>query len=111
MKYVKAEEVDAYFIKNYNKIVESTVLDGSDINAIKTRKSIDSHFVFSLFGIHVLSMSKRIMNEVVCLAEEMGCQIFYTDTDSLHIRHDNIPKLESEFKVRYNKELRGDQLG
>jgi len=30
-------------------------------------------------------MSKRIMNEVMCLAEDLGIEIYYTDTDSMHI--------------------------
>lgn len=30
-------------------------------------------------------MSKRITNEVMCLALDIGCHIYYQDTDSMHI--------------------------
>lgn len=33
----------------------------------------------------ILDQSKRLMNEVCCLAEDLGIDIYYTDTDSMHI--------------------------
>jgi hypothetical protein len=39
-------------------------------------------------------MSKRIMNEVICLAEDNEIEIFYQDTDSMHIQKADIPRLE-----------------
>lgn len=112
MKYIPdGDEYEKYYLKNYNKIVEDTIIDGSNIHAIKTRKSIDTHFCFSLLGIHVLSMSKRIMNEVMCLAEDIGARIYYQDTDSMHIRLSDLEPLELAFKNKYGSELRGNQLG
>ena len=35
-------------------------------------------------------MSKVIMNEVMCLAEDIGADIEYTDTDSMHIDFDKV---------------------
>lgn len=35
-------------------------------------------------------MSKRVMNEVMCLAEDNGIDIKYQDTDSMHIETDEI---------------------
>jgi len=37
------------------------------------------------------------MNEVMCLAEDLGIEIYYTDTDSMHIDKDGLDMLEIEF--------------
>ena len=64
-------------MKNYYKIVEIIELSNSDEYAVKVMTPIDKHFNFSLLSIQVLSMSKRIMNEVMCLAYDIGCHIYY----------------------------------
>ena len=65
----------------------------------------------NLIGVQILSMSKRIMNEVICLAEDLGINVYYQDTDSIHIDDDKIELLEKEFEKRFGRKLRGDQLG
>ena len=100
-----------YYYRKYNYITEDIKLNDSNIHAIKTIKPIDDHFNFSLLGIQVLSMSKRIMNEVMCLAYDIGCHVYYQDTDSIHIMTDELPKLEEAFKQKYNRELKGTNLG
>ena len=47
-------------------------------------------------------MSKRIMNEVMCLAFDIGCHIYYQDTDCIHIEVDDFPKLIEAYKNKYN---------
>lgn len=47
------------------------------------------------------------MNEVMCLAEDHGIEIYYQDTDSMHIAKDDIPKLSNIFMTKYNRELIG----
>ena len=92
IKIIKNEDFDKYFQKNYNKIIEA--IDMNDkFKLIKVRKQINNHFNFSLLGIQVLSMSKRIMNEVMCLAYDLKCHVYYQDTG-----------LRS---IRYAKELKG----
>ena len=63
-----------------------------------------------------VSVSKNIMNEVMCLAEEIGATIHYTDTDSMHIDHEyveggNDSILGKAFRERYGRNLIGKQLG
>ena len=73
IKYIRGfEDKEKYIRKNYNKIVEITEIRDSDIYGVKEIVPIDDHFNFSLLGIQVLSMSKRIMNEVMCLAYDIG---------------------------------------
>ena len=43
-------------------------------------------------------MSKRIMNEVMTLAEDEGLNIWYQDTDSMHINYEEIELLALAFK-------------
>ena len=107
----EGDKLDKFWLKNYNKIIDDVKIADSDIHAIKMLKPIDKHFNFSLFGIQVLSMSKRIMNEVMCLAFDIGCHIYYQDTDSMHIECNDLPKLIDAFKDKYNRELIGSDLG
>ncbi len=111
-KYLHSgDELDKFWTKNYNKIIEDVELFGCDIHAVKTLKQINNHFNFSLLGIQILSMSKRIMNEVMCLAFDIGCHIYYQDSDSVHIECDDLPKLVDAFKEKYNRDLIGSNLG
>ena len=50
------------------------------------------------------------MNEVMCLAYDIGCRIFYTDTDSHFIVKDDLDKLEKAFAEKYGRELKGKNL-
>ena len=103
-------EYERYIQKNYNKIID--IIEINDDGAyIKSKKQIDKHFNFSLLGIQVLSMSKRIMNEVVCLAFDIGAKIYYTDTDSVHIEANDVPRLEEAFEKKYDRPLRGKAIG
>ena len=110
-KYIHNRDLDKYVMKNYYKIIEDVELENSDMHAVKVMTPIDKHFNFSLLGIQVLSMSKRIMNEVMCLAYDIGCHIYYQDTDSMHIETDDIPKLVSAYKDLYGRDLIGSNLG
>ena len=99
-----------YIEKHYEEIVEDIDV-GAGVHEIKRLRPTDNHFNNSLLGIQILSMSKRIMNEVMCLAYNLGCHIFYQDTDSMHIYKADLEKLEKEFKNKYGRELKGKMLG
>ncbi len=111
-KYIReGDELERFWKKNYNKIVDDVKIENSTCHAVKTLKPIDKHFNFSLLGIQVLSMSKRIMNEVMCLAFDLGCRIYYQDTDSFMIEKDDLDRLEKEFNIKFNRPLIGSNLG
>ena len=72
----------------------------------------------NIFGSNVLAMARRIIGRVMALAEdieefhpELSPGIFYTDTDSMHIRADLLEKLEVAYKDVYRKEIRGEAMG
>ncbi len=71
----------------------------------------DSFYNFNHVGCEVLSMSKRIMNEVQYTCEDNNINTYYQDTDSIHMKSDDIKKLEKIYKQKYDRELIGKELG
>jgi len=78
-----------YIIKNSAKIKEIIQIN-RNIYLCKVGKEIETFATNTLLGVQVLSMSKRIMNEVMCLAEDIGVKIYYQDTDSMHLEKDKL---------------------
>jgi hypothetical protein len=62
------------------------------------------------WGLMVLEMSKRIMNEVLSCLSDIGGKAYYTDTDSVTIDDADVKPLADEFRRRYGRELYGDEL-
>ena len=111
-KFFKAgKKSDLYATTNYFRVIERVLIEDSNIESFKLKRPIDKHFNLSLLGVQVLSMSKRIMNEVMCLAYEKGCRIYYQDTDSMHIEKADLPKLENAFQAQFGRKLIGSDLG
>ncbi|EAX94207.1 hypothetical protein TVAG_360530 [Trichomonas vaginalis G3] len=111
IKIIDDKDAVRYAIRNYNHIIKFECLDGSDKTIFKLTKSICRHFNFCPLGVNILSMSKRIMNEVFCTIEDLGLKAFYQDCDSMHIFNEDIPKLAAEFEKRYGKVLIEKNLG
>ena len=107
----EGEEAANYLKKNYNTIDSIEHIYGSHLVKFKKLKPINDHYNFCLFGVNILSMSKRIMNEVMCLAEDNDIPIFYQDTDSMHLYEKDVKRLAELFKQEYGRELIGKNLG
>jgi len=109
------EKRDTYICKHYSTILEViNVFDSNQefrYSKIKKSKPSFGHSTFCHVGSNILSVSKRIMNEVMCLAQRKNITVLYQDTDSMHIEENKIPILEKEFKKMYNRELIGGGLG
>ena len=104
LQFVKKEEADWFTRDRYYQIHQVYELaDGNQLFELTKQKS--NQFNNVLFGVTVLSMSKRIMNEVMCLAEDMNIKIYYQDTDSMHIEFDKVNALGDAFKAKYGREL------
>lgn len=95
MKYVKNKDIE-----NASKRFEITM-----------DKEISDHFNSCHVGSEILAMSKRIMNKVMCLAEDNGIKIYYQDTDSMHIENDQIDDLAKLFKQKYGHDMIGKNMG
>ena len=110
MEFVKKDAFDWFVKDRYHQIIEITQID-EDSSLFELAKQKSLQFNNVVFGVTVLSMSKRIMNEVMCLAEDEGINIYYQDTDSMHIEADKLQQLADAFKNKYNRELIGDEMG
>ena len=109
-KYVYDYPLNKFLIKNSSKVIKYTQVN-KNLYAIKVGQQIDDFYTNTLLGVQILSMSKRIMNEVMCTAEDLNIQIYYQDTDSMHIQKNKINDLANEYKKRFNRELIGKNLG
>ena len=106
-----AKAFRTHYRYNSNFIKEFTKIDGYNKVLVKKVKPINEHFSRPHIGTEILSMSKRIMNEVMCLAEDNNIKIYYQDTDSLHLKANDLDKLKKLFFEKYNRVLDGDMLG
>ena len=107
--YESEHDFEVYLSRNYNWIT-SFVKFGNKIK-VNTVKVLIDHFNIAQVGVCILSNSKRIMNEVMCLAEDNNIDLYYQDTDSMHLRDAHIPLLSKLFKETYGRELIGKGLG
>ena len=101
---------DTYLSRNYNWIKTWNKF-GNNKTKVKTVKAINEHFNIPHVGSNILSMSKRIMNEVMCLAEDLNIFIYYQDTDSMHLKDNDIKTLSDKFEKKYDRQLIGKNLG
>jgi hypothetical protein len=109
--YVPIDEFEKFMYRQYNYIKEATLLDNGKMYKVVCMEKINKHFNYAHIGVEILSMTKRIMNEVMVLAEDMNIDLYYQDTDSIHIEDINIQKLADAFKQRYGRELIGKDMG
>lgn len=105
------EKFEVFVSRNYNKIVSWISYDNDTKFKAEVSSPMNTHFNRVHIGVPILSMSKRIMNEVICIAEDNDLEIYYQDTDSIHIEDKDIKILSQLFKTKYNKELIGNDLG
>jgi hypothetical protein len=111
IKYVQDGEKYANFVNlHFNRIKWFTRMNNNDWR-FELYKEIDTHYNRQHVACEVLSVSKNIMNEVMCLAEDIGATIYYTDTDSMHLDYDMVETLGAKFKTKYGRELIGKHLG
>lgn len=76
-----------------------------------TLAQFDQSFNRCHVGSMILEMSKRIMNEVLDLANSNGMTVYYMDTDSMHFDRADLPRLAELFQSVHGRELVGKNLG
>lgn len=104
-------EYKVYLDRNYDRIISTIYINDCSIIKVESIASINRHQNIAQVGVSVLSWSKRIMNEVICLGEDIGLKLFYQDTDSIHMYQDDIEKLSDAFEKKYSRVLVGEELG
>jgi hypothetical protein len=104
----RKDDYEKYIKLNYNFIQEAMFV-GNRVY-IKKIKAINNHFNYCHCGVEVLSMSKRIMNEVMVLAEDKNCKMYYQDTDSIHMNYEDVATITKEYREKYKRELIGKDM-
>lgn len=105
---IQKNNFNDYICNNFNTIINYRKIN-DNLYQVK-RMCVDESYNRGHIGCSILSMSKRIMNEVFDVANDNELPIYYTDTDSLHCNYSDIPELESKYKERYGKVLNGKNL-
>lgn len=106
------KKLNNYVKRNFTNIECYTKIHDTDEKYIvRSYVPIVKHYNIPQVGVEILSMSKRIMNEVMCLAEDNGIKIYYQDTDSMHIDENKISELSELFREKYSRELIGKAMG
>lgn len=109
-KYIDNNEFEKYVVKHYDSIIRVQQLHNNSYE-ITRLSHINEHLNLAHIGVEVLSMSKRIMNELMCLADDIDVDIYYQDTDSTHTPVKDIPRLKDAYFKKYNRELEGNKMG
>ena len=95
----------SFFVKNYNYIQERHHTKHGVL--FKVNQGVNQHFNCVHIGCSIVGQSKQLMSEAIGLSNST----FYTDTDSLHIRADELPALQAKWKTNHKTDLIGNQLG
>ena len=105
------DDMNVFISRNYNWVQNYEAIDDSTMWLLEKVNPINNHFNIPHVGVSILSWSKRIMNEVMGLAEDNNLEMFYQDTDSIHISAEHIEILAKIFFGVYGRELIGEDLG
>ena len=107
--YDSKEKYESALFANYSFVKEASKIGKK--YCIKFIKPIVEHYNNASCGVEVLSMSKRIMNEVMVLSEDNKYKIYYQDTDSMHIDSINVNNIAEKYEEKYNRKLIGKHMG
>jgi len=109
--YRPEEDVEDYISKNFDALKRCDYNNTGNRARIEEWSSVSEHFSSPQVGSEILSYSKRVMNRLMCCAEDIGVKIFYQDTDSIHMRFEDVSKVEAQYLKDYGLVLDGDALG
>jgi hypothetical protein len=106
--YKDHQQAESYYFQNFGIIKEYAP---NRYNTRIVEKEFDDEFSMNFIGSAILSMSKRIMNEVFDIMNDNNMPVYYTDTDSIHMREADQENLSRLYMEKYGKVLIGKKLG
>lgn len=99
----RIDEIASFDREIINNPMKEEDVDTTRQYIFREYKQYDNFFVPTMIGVRILSMSKKLMNEVMVPAELSGIIIFYQDTDSMHVIASQVPLLEDAWRQFNNK--------
>lgn len=106
------------YLSRNNALVESCIqINNDDVEdenkmfIVKTHNRKSEHKNYAHVGSRILSMSKRLMNNEIQLAQEINTPVLYQDTDSMFIPMSGLAKLKKQYRRKFKKDLEGKNLG
>ena len=112
-----SERFDYFVAHNFQEIEEYRQLPSlekdSDFSryVIKKSKAVGSYQNQAQVASVMYAYSKRVMNQVIYLAEDNNMKVYYTDTDSMFLDKKNLTRLSKLYRKKYNRTLLGKGLG
>jgi hypothetical protein len=110
VKYVTKRDWPVFLSRQYHQIKSWNETYDGDYR-VRMKMPTANHFNRVHIAAMVTSMSKRIVNEVLCVAQDNDLPCYYTDTDSIHMLYDHMQKLAKKFEEKYKRKLIGKELG
>lgn len=107
-EFIALDKGEQYIYDHFGTIICTTK---TPFNYKITKRVYDDGHSLNYVASSILSMSKRIMNEIFNIATEFRMPIYYTDTDSIHMNHQDVEPLNRLFKSKYDRTLEGKELG
>jgi hypothetical protein len=101
-------KADKYIFDHFGIIKH---IEQNKLNTIITKRKYDNTYSFNYVGAMILSQSKQIVNQVFSIMDENNMNVYYTDTDSIHMDQKDVNELGLKFKNKYNTDLIGDNFG
>jgi hypothetical protein len=108
VEYIANDKKDDYIYRHFGVIDE---INENKFNTRIVKRICDNSFNLNYVASSILSMSKRIMNEVFSVMDDNKQDVFYTDTDSIHMRKCDVIQLGKQYNIKYERELIGKDLG
>ena len=106
------DNIHRYVARHSCTTKESTFIR-KDFAVVERRKGVQNFYNATPLGAMVLSASKRIMNRVMCLYEDLFAAhklgkkfcMFYQDTDSIHLARNHIEPLFRAYTKKYGEKI------
>ena len=110
IKYVDETRLPA-FIANHHAVIKEAVEMPNGEHRVSLYRETQDHYNLQHISSRILAQSKRSMNEVMQLADDIGVLIFYTDTDSMQVEAGGLARLSAAYYDKYGRTMHGDKLG
>lgn len=105
------KSIDNYKQYIYDHFSTIRSIEPNTFNVKITKQSYDNSYSLNYVASSILSMSKRLMNEVFSVMNDEKMHVYYTDTDSIHMLQKDVLQLGKKYNEAHGRDLIGKNLG